>query len=139
MLTRLNLLRIFLAYSAIGWGICVVAIFAPSELALGWLGDLGGLDIRPLQTDPLFDYWLRMAAGAFTLIGAGFLMLAMYPTKYAVMLPFAGLFMLLEGIILLVHGLRLDLAPTPFYGDVGFSITGGIGILLTMKAAREPG
>jgi len=45
--------------------------------------------------------------------------------------------MLLEGIVLLVHGLRLGLPPTPFMGDTAFCITGGIGILLCMGSVRD--
>ena len=45
--------------------------------------------------------------------------------------------MLLEGVILLAHGLRLDLQPTPFLGDTAFCLIGGIGILLFMGSVRE--
>jgi len=44
--------------------------------------------------------------------------------------------MLVEGIILLVHGLRLALPPFPFYGDVPACFLGGAGILLLSRHAK---
>jgi hypothetical protein len=83
----------------------------------------------------MMDYWLRMASGAFALVGTGYLMLALNPRKFALVLPWFGWVMVVEGIILFVHGLRLGLPPFPFYGDVSASLVGGIGILLLRKSA----
>jgi hypothetical protein len=84
----------------------------------------------------MLDYWLRMAAGAFTLVGTGYLLLALFPRKYSVMLPWFGWIMVVEGFILLIHGWRLELAPFPFWGDVSASFLGGGGILMLQKSAR---
>ncbi len=45
--------------------------------------------------------------------------------------------MLLEGVILLAHGLRLGLGPFPFYGDVSACLILGTGILILSRAARS--
>jgi len=57
----------------------------------------------------MLDYWLRMAAGAFTLIGVFYLLLMFQPDKYRVVIPWFGWLMVIEGLILLVHGVRLSL------------------------------
>jgi hypothetical protein len=44
--------------------------------------------------------------------------------------------MVVEGIILLVHGLRLGLPPFPFYGDTSACILGGAGILYLSRYAK---
>ena len=111
------MLHFFLGYAALGWGICVAGIFAPSKATFELLGYVGGIDPAPLMADPMYDYWLRMASSVFTFIGVAYLLLAIWPKKYAAVLPFAGVFMLAEGIILLIHGLRLHLPETPFSGD----------------------
>jgi len=98
---------------------------------------LQGLGAQPIHYDPMLDYWLRMAAGAFALVGTGYAMLAIHPRKYAVMLPWFGWIMILEGLVLLAHGLRLGLSPFPLYGDVSASFAGGAGILLLRRAALE--
>jgi len=77
-----------------------------------------------------------MASSVFAFIGVAYLFLTIWPRKFAAILPFSGIFMLTEGIILLVHGLRLHLPPFPFWGDVSFCLVGGIGILLCMGSVR---
>ena len=94
---------------------------------------LEGLGAKPIAYDPMLDYWLRMAAGAFALIGVWYLMLALWPRKFWVAIPWFGMLMLAEGIILLVHGLRLGLPPFPFYGDSSACFVAGGGILLCSR------
>jgi hypothetical protein len=133
---RMNLrpLRLFLGFSAIVWGISVFGVF------LSWSSSvnlLRGLGAQPLVYDRMLDYWLRMAAGAFTLVGGLYLLLMLQPNKYRAVIPWFGWLMVLEGVILLVHGLRLALPPFPFYGDVAACFFGGGGILWFSRRANE--
>lgn len=136
-LSRRTALHFFLAFTALGWGICVAGVFVPAKTAFDLLEYVGGVNPRPMLRDPMYDYWLRMASSVFTLIGLAYLILAIWPRKFAMTLPFAGAFMVIEGMILLAHGLRLALPATPFGGDVAFCLIGGIGILLCMGAVRD--
>ena len=136
-LSRHTALRFFLVFSALGWGVCIAGIFAPGNMVFDLLSYVGGIDPAPLQQDVMYDYWLRMASSVFTLIGMGYLILAIMPRRFAMILPFAGMFMLVEGVILLVHGIRLGLPLTPFSGDVAFCLIGGIGILACMGSVRN--
>jgi hypothetical protein len=136
-LGRFTALRFFLAYTALGWVICLAGVFTPAKTAFSLLQYVGGIDPEPLLANPMYDYWLRMASSTFAFIGLAYLILAIWPRKFRTTLPFAGAFMLIEGIVLLVHGLRLDLPPSPFMGDVAFCITGGVGILLCMGSACD--
>jgi hypothetical protein len=77
-----------------------------------------------------------MAAGAFTLIGCWYLILTIWPQKFHSAIPWFGGLMVVEGIILLVRGLRLSLSPFPFYGDVSACLLGGGGILYLSPYAR---
>lgn len=131
---QFRLLRIALLFSAFVWGVSAVGVFLKWETAAATLQGLGA---QPINYDPMLDYWLRMAAGAFALVGTGYFLLAMFPRKYAVMLPWFGWIMIMEGAILLTHGLRLGLAPMPFLGDVSASFAGGLGILLLRNSVRE--
>jgi hypothetical protein len=125
-------LRVALLFSALVWGVSAYGVFARWENVVTALKGLGA---GTLPDDPMLDYWLRMAAGAFTLVGTGYLLVALQPRKYAVMLPWFGWIMIGEGIVLLSHGLRLGLGPLPFAGDVSACFGGGLGILLTRRAA----
>ena len=122
-----------LVFSAFVWGVSAFGVFLKWETAVGVLQGMGA---KPIAYDPILDYWLRMASGAFALVGTGYLILAISPRKYDVMLPWFSWIMIVEGIVLLTHGLRLGLNPFPFVGDVSASFAGGLGILLLKNSAR---
>jgi len=133
---QLRLLRLFLGVSAFAWGVSVFGIF------LSWPAAsqaLQGLGAQPIAYDRMLDYWLRMAAGAFTLVGCWYLVMMIWPKKFHAAIPLFGGFMLAEGVILLVHGLRLSLPPLPFYGDVAACLLCGGGILYLSSYARPQG
>lgn len=129
----LRLLRLFLLFSALGWVVCIVGVFA------SWpqVNNIAqGMGAKPIAYDAMLDYWLRMVCGAFTLVGIWYLVLAFWPCKFAVAIPWFGWLMIAEGVILLVSGLRLGLGPFPFYGDVSACFLGGAGILFFARAAK---
>lgn len=129
---RLRLLRLILLFCAFVWGVSAFGVFLKWETAVAALQGLGA---NPIAYDPMLDYWLRMASGAFALVGTGYLLLAIYPRKFAVMLAWFGWIMVVEGLVLLVHGLRLGLPPFPFVGDVAASLAGGFGVLALRRSA----
>jgi hypothetical protein len=131
---RLKLLRLFLVFSAVAWGVSLYGVFASWPAATRALQGLGAGAIPP---DPMLDYWLRMASGAFGFVGVWYVVLALSPRKYAVAIPWFGWLMIAEGVILLVHGIRLSLPPFPFYGDVAACLLGGGGIVGCASAARQ--
>jgi hypothetical protein len=129
----LRLLRLSLLFSAFGWGVCIVGVFASWPQVNAIAQKLGA---KPIAYDPMLDYWLRMICGAFTLVGVWYLALALWPRKFAVAIPWFGWLMVLEGVTLLVHGLRLGLPPLPFFGDVAACFIGGAGILYFSRSAK---
>lgn len=130
---HLRLLKFFLIFSAIGWIVCIVGVFAswPQVNAIAQ-----GMGAKPIAYDPMLDYWLRMICGAFTQVGIWYLALALWPQKFAAAIPFFGWLMIVEGVILLTSGLRLGIGPFPFYGDVSASFVCGIGIVCLAKHAK---
>jgi hypothetical protein len=133
---QLRLLRIFLAFAAFACGISVLGVFLSWSAA----GEaMRGLGAKPIAYDPMLDYWLRMASGAFALIGAWYLALTIWPRKFAAAIPWFGAFMLAEGCVLLFHGIRLSLPPLPFYGDTAACFVCGGGILCFSRSAKPQG
>jgi len=130
---KLKLLKFFLALGAITW------IAAAPGIVLSWessLAAMQSLGAGELPHDRMLDYWLRMASGAFTLIGCIYLLLLLQPRRYRDFIPWMGGFSLIEGLLLLVHGLRLKLNPWPFYGDVAACLFAGIGILVCFRLSQ---
>src|SRR3569832_1494179 len=95
-------LRFFLLFSALVWGVAMVGVFLPWETATELLQGLGA---GAIPNDPMLDYWLRMASGAFGLVGVLFLVLAIKPREYAGVIHWFGWLMVFEGAILLALGL----------------------------------
>ncbi len=129
----LRLLRIVLGFAAFAWGVSVFGVFLNWDSASQALQGLGA---RPINFDPMLDYWLRMAAGAFTLVGVWYLILAIWPEKYYSAIPWFGALMIVEGLILLTHGLRLSLRPFPFYADTAACLVGGGAIVYLSRYAK---
>ena len=130
---NLRLLRVFLGFAAFAWGVSVFGVFLSWSTAAQALEGLGA---QPIAYDRMLDYWLRMAAGAFTLVGCWYLVLMIWPQKFHVAIPWFGGLMLAEGVILLVHGVRLSLPPLPFYADTAACLLGGGGILSFSRYAK---
>lgn len=129
---RFRLLRLILLCCAATWGAAVFGVLASWDAAAQALEGLGA---ETLTYHPMLDYWLRMAAGAFSLLGVGYLLLALRPRKHAAILPWAGWLMVAEGLVLAVHGFRLGLPPYPFYADTAACFLGGGGILALRASA----
>lgn len=127
-------LRMYLAFSAIMWGVSLVGVVLPWPKAVLILQQLGAGEIH---ADPMLDYWLRMASGAFGLVGGLFLVFALQPARYVSVIPLFGWLMISEGVILLIHGLRLHLPPLPFYADTAACFLAGVGILKSASEARK--
>ena len=132
---NLRLLRLALVLAALTWGISIAGIFLSWRTATDALQGLGA---QPIAYDRMLDYWLRMASGAFALLGGWYLVLAIWPQKFAAAIPWFGGLMLAEGCILLVHGTRLSLPPFPFYGDtIACFVGGGAILLLSWRVKRQ--
>ena len=123
---RQVLLRVFLALAALTWGAAIPGIFLSWDAATAAMEGFGA---GPLAYDKMMDYWLRMASGAFGLIGCLYLLPAIRPHRFREVIPWLGLFALVEGVVLMVHGFRLGLRPWPFHGDVTACLVSGGGIL----------
>ena len=125
--------RIFLLAGAIGWGVSILGVLLPWNVMDIVLQNMGAAS--PI-TDVQVQYWFRMATGAWSIIGFLYLMVLLKPQKYNNLIPLLAWGTLFEGIVLLIHGLYLNLPLFPFAGDVGFCLIVGGGLLLSNR--RNP-
>ena len=122
--------RIFLLAGAIGWGISILGVLLPWNVMDIVLQNMGAAS--PI-TDVQVQYWFRMATGAWSIIGFLYLMVLLKPQKYNNLIPLLAWGTVFEGIVLLIHGLYLNLPLFPFSGDVGFCLIVGGGLLLSNR------
>jgi len=128
VVTKYNILRLLLLGAGLGWGLTIVGAFLPWEFATEHLEKFGGSGEIP--DDVMLNYWMRMASGAFGLVGAFFLLAAWKPQTYANILPILAYGSLFEGAVLLFYGIKFDLAVFPFGPDVAIALIPRVGILL---------
>jgi hypothetical protein len=127
---NLKILQLLLFCGGFGFFISIFGVFMPWPAVAE---QLEGLGAKELPADPMLNYWLRMQAGANTLVGLFLFALALNPLKYKNVISFAWILLVGEGCILLVWGLLLRLSPLPFVVDSLFCLVIGIGILLSSR------
>ena len=131
---KYRLLKTLLFAAALAWGISIVAIFLPWNIAVNSLQSMGAGQI---PNDPMLNYWLRMAAGGFTVVGVIFLLAGIQPDKYRNIIGLMGILMFLDGMIILVSGLNLGLTLFPFWSDAWFCLLAGAAIWFLRNANKN--
>ena len=79
-----------------------------------------------LPSDATFVYALRALSATYLGIGVFFILLALHPRRYDIMVPFAGIAAAFVGLVCLVIGLIHGLPTTWFVGDASFGILLGL-------------
>ena len=131
---KLTILRLLLLAAGLGWGATVIGVFIPWEWATAHLETFGGSG--PIPDDNMLNYWMRMAAAAFGLIGVFFLLAAWKPYHYKNIIPLLGYGSIVVGLVLIFYGLKFELPLFPFGVDVLIAMGPGIGIL-TLSSALD--
>jgi hypothetical protein len=122
----LMLLRVFLVSAAIAWGVSLAGLVLPWAMVEK---ELGGYGATLPMDDVMVQYWLKMAAAVYTLMGCFFIMVAIWPIKYRPVIKLIGLLHVILGVVFLINGLMLDVDAIPLYVDVSFCFCIGVGIL----------
>ncbi len=79
----------------------VAGVFAPMSL---WPKVTGIFGIESLPDAPVFEYFARLLSGTYGAIGVFFIILALRPEKYGVMVPFSAVASVLVGAVALITG-----------------------------------
>jgi hypothetical protein len=118
--------RLFCCAAALGWSIASLGLFVDSATAFDWLGRLAG---QPIIPQPMLDYWLRMTAAAFTLIGFLFAWVAFDRVRMAPLAMVLALFQILCGGVLAWWAWSLGIPAARCAADILFCVVTGGGIL----------
>ena len=131
---KYRLLRLLLLGLSLAWLLGIAGLVMPWPTTLFFLESLGA---GTIPADPMLEYWGRMAAGIFTGVGVILMMLANRPTRFPGLLPFVGILTTLEGLILLVVGLKNHLPPLPFCPGTILCLIFGTGIWILRKETSD--
>ena len=118
-----------LLFGGCGWGISVFFLIGSWEDSTQTLYFMGA-DV--IEYQPLLNYWLKMAAAAFTFIGLMFFWGAWKPQKFQHMNLLLGWFSLFVGVVLAVSAVAEGLTPLKhksFTADIIFCFLVAAGVL----------
>lgn len=127
-------LRICLWISGVFCLLSILGVILPVSAFEAIVRPLGDIAI---PTGPVFLYLLRVVCATFALIGIYFIMLAMDPMRYGVLVPFSGLAGVLIGVICLVAGASTGMPMLWYMGDGLPCVILGVLIYLFWQKARS--
>lgn len=128
-------LKVCLWIAGIGCQLAVIGLFLPMTAlnAMGaWFGD------QAFPDSPVFQYTMRAMSATFVAIGVFYIILALRPMAYGVLVPFSGFAAIFVGVSCLLVGLATKLPPLWFLGDFLSCTIIGLLIVLFWRRVRVP-
>ena len=93
--------------------------------------------IELLPDSPQFMYAVRLMSGTYAAVGVFFIILALDPMKYGVMVPFSGLGAVFVGVVCAIAGLLAEMPLWWFMGDSLSCLVLGVLILVFWQQAKQ--
>jgi len=112
----------------------VVGLFLPIET---WGSMAKYFGIESLPDSPLFSYMVRLMSATFAGIGVFFIILALRPMDYGIMVPFSGLAAVVLGVVCAITGFVAKMPNLWFLGDSLSCLVLGILILVFWQQAKR--
>jgi hypothetical protein len=112
----------------------VVGLFLPLSVFESIAGFFG---IETLPDSPLIMYGIRTMSATFAGIGVYFIILALNPVKYGVLVPFSGLVAVFIGVVCAITGLAVGMPTKWFLGDTLSCLVLGVLILVFWQRAKR--
>jgi len=110
-------LKICLWIAGVGCLLSVFGMFLPMSVFESIAKFFG---IESLPDSPLLVYAVRLMSGTYAAVGVFFIILALDPMKYGVMVPFSGLGAVFVSVVCAIAGL---LAAMPLWWFLGDSLS----------------
>ncbi len=129
-------LKICLWVASIGCLLSVFGMFLPISV---WesIAKCFGIESLHLSDSPLVEYALRLMSATYVAIGVYFVILALNPMKYGVMVPFTGLAAVFLGLVCAITGLVVGMSVLWFLGDSVSCAILGVLILAFWRQANR--
>jgi hypothetical protein len=93
--------------------------------------------VESLPDSPLFEYMVRLMLATYVGVGVYFVILALRPADYGIMVPFSGLAAVILGVVCAITGLIVQMPVRWFLGDSVPCIVLGVLILFFWQKAQR--
>ncbi len=120
-------LKICLWIAGVGCLLSVFGMFLPMPVFESIAKFFG---IESLPDSPLLVYGVRLMSATYAAVGVFFIILALQPMKYGVMVPFSGLGAVFVGVVCAIAGLSTAMPLWWFLGDSLSCLVLGVLILV---------
>ena len=112
-----------------------VGVFLPLSI---WepIANAFGVQLE-LPDSPAIEYMVRLMLATYAGVGVFFIILALNPLKYGVMVPFSGVAAVVLGVVCGITGLAVAMPPLWFLGDSLSCLVLGVLILVFWRKAHR--
>ncbi|MFZ2148035.1 MAG: hypothetical protein WAV28_12510 [Sedimentisphaerales bacterium] len=127
-------LKICLWIAGFGCLLSVFGMFLPMSAFESFAKFFG---LESLPDSPLLMYAARLMSATYAATGIFFIILALNPVKYGVMVPFSGLAAVFVGVVCAIAGLLSEMPFWWFMGDSLSCLVLGVLILVFWQQAKQ--
>ena len=127
-------LKICLWIAGVGCLLSVFGMFLPMSVFES-IAKFFGIELLP--DSPLLVYAFRLMSATYAAVGVFFIILALEPMKYGVMVPFSGLGAVFVGVVCAIAGLLTAMPLWWFLGDSLSCLVLGVLILVFWQQAKQ--
>lgn len=117
--------------------VCLLSVFG-LFLPMDWLESMMKLfGDQTLPDSPLCVYTIRLMSATYAAVGVFYIILALRPMDYGVLVPFSGIAALFIGVVCGITGLMVSIPILWFMGDSISCMIFGILILIFWEQAKR--
>ncbi len=116
---------------------CLLSVFGMFLPVSAWESITKFFGIESLPDSPQFMYAVRLMSGTYAAVGVFFIILALDPMKYGVMVPFSGLAAVFVGVVCAIAGPLAEMPLWWFIGDSLSCLVLGVLILVFWQQAKQ--
>ena len=127
-------LKICLWIAALGCLLSVFGMFLPLSVLESFANAFG---VQAFPDSLLFAYVVRVVSAMAVATGVYFVILALDPMKYPVMIQFSGLAAVFLGLVCGITGLAVGMSPLWFLGDSLSCLVVGVLILVFWRQVKQ--
>jgi len=117
--------------------LCLLSVFGMFLPISAWQSFAKIFGVESLPDSPVFVYVVRLMLASYVGVGVFFVILALDPTKYGVLVPFSGIASVLLGIVCAIVGLVAAMPSLWFLGDSLSCVVLGVLILAFWQRAKQ--
>ncbi|MHC4456909.1 MAG: hypothetical protein ACYS0I_07420 [Planctomycetota bacterium] len=129
-------LKICLWIAGVGCLLSVFGMFLPNRVFESLARAFG---VQTLPDSPLVMYAVRVMSATYAGVGVYFVILALHPMKYRVLVPFTGLAAVFVGVVCGITGLAVAMPSLWILGDFVSCTVLGVLILVFWRQAKMAG